>query len=507
MKRWLLILLFIPVLVKAQTLSFCVNYSGHAPITLSGVTGITISGDSINNLGGSSVLIHLTNCSNIRITHNKLMNSSNTAIQLDNCYNVQIDSNYASNVRDGVHANYCPMGGINVHHNYFLNMNGPFPAGNAVQFNNIGGGGNRVMFNNIENIAGQAQHPQDLISVYQSNGLPGDSIMVEYNMIRGGQIINDSGGAAGIVLGDVGGSYQVARYNIVVDGGYVGMQVQGGSHIKMDHNTVYGSGTAYANDGISFGNYSGAASIDVTISYNKIKFINRFGSEVDTYWDLTTAYVPAGASTNIVHALIDATVLPTYLYVSCSASPVAPLLSYSGNIVSGVYGYAIATLTPTISGSPTITYSVSPSLPLGISLSASTGKITGTPGVLVSTTTYVITATNGGGSDTAHVTISVGKAGLTIRANNQYKSVGAVNPTLTASYIGLRNGDTPASLTTLPTITTTALTASPAGTYPITASGAAATNYNITYQPGTLTIASGPVIGGKTLGHPFIAIH
>ena len=44
---------------------------------------------------------------------------------------------------------------------------------------------------------------------------------------------------------------------------------------------------------------------------------------------------------------------------------------------------------------------------------------------------------------------------LTITANNQTKVYGAALPTLTASYSGLVNGDTPASLTTLPTLSTT----------------------------------------------------
>src|SRR5438046_3860685 len=49
-------------------------------------------------------------------------------------------------------------------------------------------------------------------------------------------------------------------------------------------------------------------------------------------------------------------------------------------------------------------------------------------------------------------------------------------------------GDTAASLTTEPTLTTTALGSSHAGTYPITASGAVAADYTISYVAGTLTV-------------------
>ena len=85
-------------------------------------------------------------------------------------------------------------------------------------------------------------------------------------------------------------------------------------------------------------------------------------------------------------------------------------------------------------------------------------------------------------------TLSVGQAALTITANNASKAYGAANPTLSASYSGWVNGDDTSSLTTAPTLSTTATTASPVGSYPITASGAINPNYAITYVPGTLSV-------------------
>ena len=52
--------------------------------------------------------------------------------------------------------------------------------------------------------------------------------------------------------------------------------------------------------------------------------------------------------------------------------------------------------------------------------------------------------------------LTVTPAPLTITADNQTKVYGAALPTLTASYTGFVNGDTAASLTTPPTLTTTA---------------------------------------------------
>ena len=82
------------------------------------------------------------------------------------------------------------------------------------------------------------------------------------------------------------------------------------------------------------------------------------------------------------------------------------------------------------------------------------------------------------------------KAPLTITADNKSKIQGAANPPLTVTFSGFVNGDNSAVLTTQPTITTTATISSPAGNYPITASGAAAANYSFTYVAGTLTITN-----------------
>jgi hypothetical protein len=85
-------------------------------------------------------------------------------------------------------------------------------------------------------------------------------------------------------------------------------------------------------------------------------------------------------------------------------------------------------------------------------------------------------------------TLTVTPASLTITADNKTKLYGAALPTLTASYTGFVNGDSEASLTTLPTLATTATDTSPPGSYTITVSSASSQDYVITYVPGTLTI-------------------
>lgn len=70
-------------------------------------------------------------------------------------------------------------------------------------------------------------------------------------------------------------------------------------------------------------------------------------------------------------------------------------------------GTAIETMTPSSTGSAVTAYAVSPTLPDGISLETSTGKITGTPTTEQDNTAYTITASNDAGSDTYKVKFRV----------------------------------------------------------------------------------------------------
>jgi hypothetical protein len=93
---------------------------------------------------------------------------------------------------------------------------------------------------------------------------------------------------------------------------------------------------------------------------------------------------------------------------------------------------------------------------------------------------YTITYVNG--------TLSITQAVLTITAGNASMTYGGTVPNLTYTYSGWLNGDGPSSLTTAPTVSTTATSGSNVGTYPITVSGAVSANYTLTYVSGTLTI-------------------
>ncbi len=117
-------------------------------------------------------------------------------------------------------------------------------------------------------------------------------------------------------------------------------------------------------------------------------------------------------------------------------------LTYSENPATYTKGVVITANTPSSSGGAVVSYSVSPAMPLGLSLDASTGVISGTPAAIVATTSYTVTATNSGGSTDANVSITVNDVlpsslaystnpatytkGVAITANTPSSSGGAV---------------------------------------------------------------------------------
>ena len=167
-------------------------------------------------------------------------------------------------------------------------------------------------------------------------------------------------------------------------------------------------------------------------------------------------------------------------------------LTITANNQTKIYGAALPTLTASYSGF--VNGDTAASLDTQPTLTT-----TATAGSHVAGGPYTITASGAVDSDysISYVagTLTVTSAGLTITAVNQTKVYGAALPTLTASYSGFVNGDTSASLTTQPTLTTTATASShvSGNPYSITASGAVDADYTITYVAGSLTVTAAPL--------------
>jgi hypothetical protein len=84
-----------------------------------------------------------------------------------------------------------------------------------------------------------------------------------------------------------------------------------------------------------------------------------------------------------------------------------PVISLSATTETANQNVAMNGYTVTSSGGTVASYSLTGTLPAGLSFSTTTGRITGTPTVTQTATTYTITATNISGSGTATFTLSV----------------------------------------------------------------------------------------------------
>ena len=171
-----------------------------------------------------------------------------------------------------------------------------------------------------------------------------------------------------------------------------------------------------------------------------------------------------------------------------------------GTITPRLITVTAATASKTYDGN--LTSSMEPTITLGSLATGDTAtfsqayadKNAGTGKALIPATTisdgnsgqnYTVTLTN---STTGIIT----QAPLTITSDNASRTYGAANPNFTAQYSGLVGGDT-ASVVSGLSLATGATTASNVGSYAISGSAGVATNYTITYVPGTLTIHKAPL--------------
>ncbi|MGA2068523.1 MAG: MBG domain-containing protein [Thermoguttaceae bacterium] len=202
----------------------------------------------------------------------------------------------------------------------------------------------------------------------------------------------------------------------------------------------------------------------------------------------------------------------SFIFVNGTLTVTPAPLTVTANNQSRTYGAADPTLTAGYSGFvngqtlATSGVSGSPSLTGGDTAGSPVGSyvITAAQGTLAAQN-YSFTFVNG--------TLTVTPAPLTVRADNQSMVYGAALPALTAGYSGFVSGDTPANLSTQPTLSTAATVGSPVSgsPYTITASGAVDPDYTISYVAGRLTVMPAtPIVavsdaGGTYSGQPFPA--
>lgn len=207
-----------------------------------------------------------------------------------------------------------------------------------------------------------------------------------------------------------------------------------------------------------------------------------------TYSSAATIASPAGSYP--IAAALSGTALPNYApaVTPGTLTVTKALLTITAGNANSVYGSALPAFTYTPTGlvngdSAAKAFTGAPSLTTGATAKSPVGgyAINAAAGTMASAN-YSFKFAPG--------TLTIGKAALTVTADNLSAIFGAALPKLTYKIGGFVNGDTQAVVTGAPALTTPASQGSTAAAYPILVKQGtlAASNYSFTPVNGTLTI-------------------
>lgn len=281
------------------------SYNTSSPISWNGIKDKIITNLQITNPSGHC--IELTNCSNITIQNCKLGPSKNEGVYIYNCTNIKVINCTLDHNDTGVFAG--ASSGISVTYNDVIDVQGPMPRGQMVQFAEVSGGGNIIGYNVVENLPGQS-HPEDAISLFKCNGIAGNPIKVIGNWIRGG---GPSTSGGGIMTGDMGGSNILVQDNILVDPGQYGITISSGNNISIKNNKIYAKQQPFCNIGLSaYQQYPTIPNYSDTIMNNQVNFSYKDGQLNNLLNDGKSGNV-IGWSTNVYNPNLNTSILPAQI--------------------------------------------------------------------------------------------------------------------------------------------------------------------------------------------------
>lgn len=279
------------------------------PLEFRDTGNFVLEGLRIMNPNGTCLALYY--CKNITIKNCILGPSLQDGIYLYDCSNITVINCSFEDNGTGIRVNFGSQ--IQVLENHFSNPQGDSTGnkGNFVQFAHVTGSGNKINNNVGECVFGMS-NPEDLISIYQSNGSPDDPIQVIGNKLRGG---GPSPSGGGIMAGDGGGSYITVEDNILVNPGQYGIAISSGTNIKLLNNKVFGRMQYFTNVGIYVWNQYSTECSNNEVRGNSVYFINNNGQS-NPKWNAGNCGEILGWDENNWNAILDETILPNELLCS-----------------------------------------------------------------------------------------------------------------------------------------------------------------------------------------------
>jgi flagellar motor protein MotB len=204
----------------------------------------------------------------------------------------------------------------------------------------------------------------------------------------------------------------------------------------------------------------------------------------------------------------------TSVSIVTTTEVIAPAITYPSYTIAATQNSVITTLIPTNTGGIIASWSISALLPTGLTFSTTSGQISGTPTATLSSTNFVVTATNSAGSDTKTVTVSVAVQLVPIISYTP-STISAVVGTTITSLTPTNTGETATSWSISPSlpsglslntstgvISGTSSTTSASATYTVTAttstSATGTTTITVSSSLAAATVPNAPTIGTAT---------
>ncbi|MCE1203333.1 MAG: Ig domain-containing protein [Holophagaceae bacterium] len=180
-----------------------------------------------------------------------------------------------------------------------------------------------------------------------------------------------------------------------------------------------GSAPPPAPSGLSYGRNPAVYTLGQAVAPNRPAWS---GGEIRTF--SVTPSLPPGLALDAVSGVLTGTptvLKPVAIYTVTGMGPggstqaqvqltvvdVPPAISYGNDSYTFTTGQAIAALVPTNLGGAAVSWSISPAIPAGLVFSTADGSLSGTPTAVSASMSYLITATNSGGSSSVSPSLAV----------------------------------------------------------------------------------------------------
>ena len=265
-------------------------------------------------------------------------------------------------------------------------------------------------------------------TAYTVTGISGTKVFVISPTLPAGLSINT---ATGVVSGTPTASSVASNYTVTVSDGTtsatatITIAVSGTATLSPGTQTVTGrvgaaitATTAFTATGLSTPFFSIAPALPAGLTFNSSTGV--LSGTATAAKDATTYVVTAADGTNYAIATMRLTITAV------------PVMTPATQSISGVVGTAIAA-TPAFTASTvtgTKTFTVSPALPAGLTINATTGVVSGTPTAVAQQATHVVTATDGTNSATSNLTVVVTSTSSTTPVATPSSTQGCLAPSI-----------------------------------------------------------------------------